>query len=112
MSKRDLTVYSVIELPDSSARMSVLFIDNELTMPSIAFKNHVIFGTNFFDNDKWIFETFYPLLQKWKNRTLTTLDKETELYQEFKGDEWEEGYIDHIIDLIEEAIDFGWNKLI
>lgn len=111
MEERNLTIYKVIELPDSTARMTCLYYNGKYTMPSIEFKEHIIFQNENWDHGVWIFGEFYEFLKKWKNRTLSVEDIETDIYQEYNGNEWQETDVDDLIDLIEQAIEFGWDKL-
>jgi len=113
MKERDVTIYMAIENPDASVSLSALYIPTKqkYSMPSINFDKHSMFGTEFWDNGNFVFGEFYTFLSKWKNRTLSIEDLETDIYQEYEAWKWKEEDVDELIDIIEQGIDFGWNKL-
>ena len=80
---------------------------DEYYMVSIEFTKEHSYGPNFWDNGNYIFETFYPMLKRYVECNLTSQD--TEEFESFIMNVNEEEVLD-IIDIIEEGIDWGWNK--
>lgn len=80
---------------------------DEYYMVTIEFTKEHSYGPDFWDNGKYIFETFYPMLKRYVERNLTSQD--TKEFESFIMKVGEEEVLD-IIDIIEEAIDWEWNK--
>lgn len=109
---RELVIYGTIQNYPETVKLTALWdcIREKYVMPSIEFDNHEDFKDEFWDNDDWIFGYFYDFLKRWKSRTITMEDIETDLYQDYKGNEWNEDRISDIIDIIEQALELNWYK--
>lgn len=112
MKNRDVTIYKAIENYGATASLSALYnLDTkEYYGIHISFEDHPIF-IGVWDNGEYIFNYCYPFLLRWKSRQLTEKDLSSDLYNDDKAWEWDENDINELIDIIETAIDLGWDKL-
>lgn len=110
VKKRDVYFSKTISNIDNSFILSVGYDrhKDEHYMLTIQFTDQHSYGPSYWDNDRYIFDIFYPMLKRYVERTLTTEDNNE--FEDFLTKVDEDDVLE-IIDILEEAIDIGWNKL-
>lgn len=107
--KDNILMYMTISDYNEDFEMTALYDSStkKYYMPALQFLVDSPFGNIYWDNDDFIFDTFYPVLQRWKERSLTKKDKK-KFSDELNAPE---EFLLRIIDVIEQGIELGWNKL-
>lgn len=107
--KDNTLMYMTISDYNEDFEMTALYDSStkKYYMPALQFLVDSPFGNTYWDNDDFIFDTFYPVLQRWKERSLTKKDKK-KFSDELNAPE---EFLLRIIDVIEQGIELGWNKL-
>lgn len=106
---KDLTIYMTIANVDNTVEMTAGYdpVKKEYYMPSLNFKGGHPLGPDYYDSENYIFETFWPFLKRWDERMLTEEDK-----KEFpKWVELNDENVLDLLDIFEQAVEFGWDKL-
>ena len=109
-NKRDVYISMVITNIGSTVNLSTGWdrMKNEYYMITLEFTKEHSYGSDYWDNPKYIFNTFHPMLKRYVGRNLTLQDKEE--FKDFLRRVSEEEILE-LIDIIEEAIDLNWDKL-
>lgn len=100
--KDDLLIYTVIADVNDEIKYTANYSDKDKSyyMPAL------MFDGEFWDNPKYVFETFYPILKRFLSREMTPYDKE-----EIEGIRLSFEKVNSLIDIIDRAREMGWHKL-
>jgi len=109
MSNKDLTVYMTIANSAGSVELSAGYDPDDKTyyMTSITFSKEHTLGYDFWDSDNFIFNIFYPFLERYRDKCLTIEDKTTFPLWEALTDE----EILDLLDILNLGKELNWDKL-
>jgi len=103
--------YHVLATDENDIQLSIMLNKKGYYMPSLLFKQEFLDIPKdiYWDNENFLFKTFYLFLTRYKNKTLFNKDRET--FQEIIHLLEDGDTIDQLIEIFETAIKQKWYEI-